>query len=86
MYSDYFSHFQFRAGVRLGEHNVHTEKDCDQYTGICAPPVLDFYIEEKIVHPQYDSKKLSNDIALLRLATTVNASYGKLCKSCSYNA
>lgn len=67
----------FRAGVRLGEHNVNTEKDCDPLTRICAPPVLDFYIEDIIVHQQYDPKKLSNDIALLRLATTVNTSFGK---------
>lgn len=69
--------YLFRAGVRLGEHTVGLQKDCDPLRNICAPPTLDFFIEKFLVHPEYDPKQLLNDIALLRLATTVNSSYGK---------
>lgn len=69
--------FFFRVGVRLGEYDVSTESDCDKMTGICAPPVQDFYIEDIVAHPEYNKKTFINDIALVRLATSANLTYGK---------
>lgn len=48
-------------------------KDCRQH-GLkekCAPPVRDVGIEKVLVHEKYDFKRISNDIALLRLNSSV---------------
>uniref|UniRef100_A0A1B0FEG8 limulus clotting factor C n=1 Tax=Glossina morsitans morsitans TaxID=37546 RepID=A0A1B0FEG8_GLOMM len=55
-------------GVRLGEHDITKEIDCQQ--GIktkCAPPPEDFGIKKIIVHPKYNFRKRINDIALIQL-------------------
>lgn len=67
----------FRIGVRLGEHDIKTEEDCDPMRDYCAPPVQDFYIEEIITHPYYKSDNFANDVAILKLATPANFSYGE---------
>ncbi|XP_054011033.1 transmembrane protease serine 9-like [Hylaeus anthracinus] len=58
-------------GVRIGEHDLNTERDCDRdETGleiVCADRYQDFGLESVHFHPEYSSKKLQNDIALLRL-------------------
>lgn len=58
--------------VRLGEHNLRTEQDCDSAKpGLeyCSDDPLNIEIEEKIVHENY-TKDIS-DIALLRLKQKV---------------
>lgn len=59
--------------VRLGEHRISTERDCRQQgrKEKCAPPVKDVGIEKILIHEKYDSKRISNDIALLRLNSSV---------------
>ncbi|XP_037036818.1 serine protease easter-like [Bradysia coprophila] len=58
--------------VRLGEHNINTEKDCDDFE--CADPAIDVFIEEIISHTDYNRTEYTeeNDIALIRLTHTVN--------------
>ncbi|KAF2895868.1 hypothetical protein ILUMI_10303 [Ignelater luminosus] len=51
--------------IRLGEWKISSPEDCEEQN--CADPVVDLKIEEKIVHPDYGSRKSKNDIALLRL-------------------
>jgi hypothetical protein len=70
--------FFFSLGVRLGEYNIMTPKDCDPYGHNCEPPVQDLLIEKIITHKSYDPSTFINDIALIKLATKANYSYGKL--------
>jgi hypothetical protein len=58
----------FRESVRLGEHNLDTVEDCDDY---CAEPVQDYEIAATIPHKEYNSYHLKNDIGLVRLKTKV---------------
>lgn len=60
-----------RLAVRLGEHVISTDQDCDE-DGICQEPVQDIEIERTIVHKQYDRRRKVNDIALLRLQTAAD--------------
>jgi len=53
------------GGVRLGEHNIQTDPDCEQ--GYCAEPVQDFLPESIIVHEDYNNPAYKNDIAIIRL-------------------
>lgn len=55
--------------MRLGEHTISTEKDCDdpENEKTCNPPVQDIEIERIITHEGHDNKKKINDIALIRL-------------------
>lgn len=61
----------YRTGVRLGEWDTETERDCDN--GDCSDPVVDIVVEQLIPHEGYNtnSKTQENDIALLRLAQPV---------------
>ncbi|KAF2900709.1 hypothetical protein ILUMI_05479 [Ignelater luminosus] len=62
------------VSVRLGEHNLETEEDCEGDTpGLenCADPPVDIDIEDIIVHEDYSSS-LFADITLLRLKEEVN--------------
>ncbi|GAB0087376.1 serine protease snake-like [Sergentomyia squamirostris] len=52
--------------IRLGEHNLESDKDNDA--------VKDYGIEQVIIHPQYRSQTVYNDIALVRLNRTVTFS------------
>ncbi|KAJ9596104.1 hypothetical protein L9F63_012688 [Diploptera punctata] len=54
--------------VRLGEHNLDTDMDCNEY---CTDPVEDHQIEKSIPHQLFDAHKLKNDIALVRLKKKV---------------
>ncbi|XP_017015614.3 spaetzle-processing enzyme-like [Drosophila takahashii] len=62
-------------GVRLGEHNIRTNPDCQDTNGKrrCALPHLDIGVENSIVHNNYNvvDGKYYNDIALLRLQKPV---------------
>lgn len=57
-----------RQAVRLGEHQISTERDCTNVRrkNICAPPVEDIEFDDIIIHEKY-SRNLYHDIALLRL-------------------
>lgn len=59
--------------IRLGEHRISTDKDCRQQgrKQKCAPPVKDVGIEKMLLHEKYDSRRITNDIALLRLNSSV---------------
>ncbi|KAI4467772.1 hypothetical protein MML48_2g00022016 [Holotrichia oblita] len=61
-----------RIVVRLGEYNLRTQKDCNDEE-YCAPPHQDFEVSlsDITVHPQYNTKSLQNDIALIRLRKNV---------------
>lgn len=56
-----------RIGVRLGEHDLDTTKDCE--FGECAAPPITVGIERIIVHENYNPrhKEHTDDIALIRL-------------------
>lgn len=58
-------------GVRLGEHNLNTERDCDKDEDgieiVCAERYQDIGIESTHFHPRYTRARLQNDIGLLRL-------------------
>lgn len=62
----------FRIKVRLGKHTK--SKDCgEQATKECSqPPQQDFTVEHVSIHYDYNRTTLANDIALLRLTSTVN--------------
>ncbi|CAD1478804.1 unnamed protein product, partial [Heterotrigona itama] len=57
--------------VRLGEHDLSTERDCDRDADglevVCAEKYQDIDIEDVHFHPEFSSSKFKNDIALLRL-------------------
>ncbi|XP_061393361.1 serine protease grass-like [Musca vetustissima] len=61
--------------VRLGEHNLKTERDCENRKSSrkwnCAPPHEDVKIENVILHPNYKLHPIQNDIALIRLQRPV---------------
>lgn len=67
-----------RVGVRLGEYDTSTEIDCTIIgkEELCAPPVQDISIEEAIHHPDYDSPRFSNDVAVIRLSRPANMTAG----------
>ena len=65
------------TGVRLGEYDTSTERDCISdgvYGEICAPDPVTVGIDQKIVHELYDMNdgNYKHDIALLRLSRDVN--------------
>ncbi|KAM8706496.1 hypothetical protein ACLKA7_010720 [Drosophila subpalustris] len=57
-------------GVRMGEHNLDEEEDC-QYLGgrrrDCLPPYEEFGIEDIRPHPNYRDNSIGFDIALIKL-------------------
>ncbi|XP_017493073.1 PREDICTED: serine protease easter-like [Rhagoletis zephyria] len=63
------------TGVRLGEWNTRTEQDCEYDNNgntFCAPAHRDIDVQTTTIHPQYSSGSKVNDIALLRLAESVD--------------
>lgn len=70
----YFIRRHFRVSVRMGENTIGQEPDCDGPINgrmKCAPTPIDIDIEEKISHPEFNKPRYSNDIALLRLSSSV---------------
>lgn len=63
-----FFFWNSRHAVRLGEHKLSTEQDCDA-NNKCSAPVQDILIEKATKHEKYSNAKKINDIAILRLAT-----------------
>ena len=62
-------------GVRVGEHNIKTTKDCDYDNGViedCAEKHQDFLTEKVIFHPNYSNVTHHNDIALIRLSRDID--------------
>ncbi|RVE47479.1 hypothetical protein evm_007890 [Chilo suppressalis] len=51
--------------VRLGEHDIRTDPDCE--LGICAPAVQDRGIKNITKHPSFNTPTFHNDIAVLEL-------------------
>ncbi|XP_017046439.1 spaetzle-processing enzyme-like isoform X2 [Drosophila ficusphila] len=65
----------YLKSVRLGEYNTATDKDCTYNLAKCNPPHLEIDVEEIICHEDYQKTiKYENDIALLRLQTSVRYS------------
>lgn len=65
------------AGVRIGDHDYKTSVDCETSAfgvKVCAPPFQDLAIEDVLPHPQFNLNTTGNDIALLRLARSVDLS------------
>lgn len=61
--------------VRLGEHDIMTEIDCEPKDPTdCADAVVDVLISAYVVHPDYYKENGAdyNDIALLQLSESVN--------------
>ena len=67
----WFAHFSI--GVRLGEHNIATNPDCQRSRKIsyCAPPVEDVGIANILPHPDFNGRTLSNDVAIITLDRAV---------------
>ncbi|XP_026315084.1 phenoloxidase-activating factor 1-like [Hyposmocoma kahamanoa] len=53
------------TSVRLGEHDIRTNPDCQ--LRVCAPKVQDRNIKISKRHPQFDKPPFHNDIAILEL-------------------
>lgn len=67
----------FRISVRLGEHTISKNKDCNDYSDpfSCSDhPVEDILVESTIPHENYNSEAKVNDIALIRLSRDVELS------------
>ncbi|XP_043193012.1 phenoloxidase-activating factor 3-like [Amphibalanus amphitrite] len=65
------------TAVRLGEHNITTERDCLETPSgeVCSDEVQDFGVEEVIPHPEHHRpRQYHNDIALVRLDRPVERS------------
>ncbi|XP_031619952.1 uncharacterized protein LOC116338681 [Contarinia nasturtii] len=62
------------TSIRLGEHNLQSEKDCAEISNECADPVKDVLVAEEIVHENYasESSQQAHDIALIRLAESIH--------------
>ncbi|KAL7743600.1 hypothetical protein ACLKA6_013405 [Drosophila palustris] len=63
------------TGARLGEWNPSSNPDCiSHWNGKmeCAPPHIQASIDRAFIHPQFESDNLTNDIALLRLAHSID--------------
>ncbi|XP_055528961.1 polyserase-2-like [Wyeomyia smithii] len=54
--------------VRLGEHTIGRDKDCNLGNRDCARPVRDYNIECITIHPEFSLRVRNNDIALIRLS------------------
>lgn len=56
---------------RIGEWNLKSEEDCSD-PNICADKPVDLDVESYVVHEGYDPKNIHNDVALIKLARSVN--------------
>ncbi|XP_017775180.1 PREDICTED: serine protease easter-like [Nicrophorus vespilloides] len=60
--------------VRLGEFNLATDKDCENFTKkiFCSDPYRDVVISKIIPHKDFSAVSLKNDIALLKLQNSIS--------------
>lgn len=71
--------------VRLGEHNSSSASDCEPQTSgqeKCAPEVQDILVDAVIVHPDYDAFQQVNDVALVRLRSSVDVNGNSVVPIC----
>ena len=64
-------YFIFSEFVRLGEHNLSTEEDCecdDDEEPFCAQPYHDIKVESFVAHPGFSRSTLQDDIGLVKLS------------------
>ncbi|XP_011873132.1 PREDICTED: venom protease-like [Vollenhovia emeryi] len=64
-------------GVRVGEHDLTTERDCERDKNgreVFCSNYQDFGIDSIQSHPDYTTSRMQNDIALIRLNVSVNFS------------
>ncbi|XP_038206656.1 venom protease-like [Zerene cesonia] len=57
-------------GVRVGEYDTGNTEDC--YQNMCQTHIQDILIDKTIVHENWDIKKRTNDIALIRVAKEID--------------
>lgn len=71
-----------RVTVRVGEHNLISEKDCAVTLGVehCSEKPVDLPVVQYVQHPNYEMKTLKNDIALVKVKTTIKFSGKLICK------
>lgn len=65
--------------MRLGEHNLLTDPDCelnDDDEEECVGPAQNVAVESFVFHPQYSRTAVHHDIGLIRLAEEANLAYG----------
>jgi len=60
------------ATIRVGEHDLKSEKDCTEDGHICSETPQDFDVEEVIFHESYGKPKpFQNDIAVIKLSRDI---------------
>lgn len=64
----------FRISVVLGEHNTGTNKSCIENGTDCVSYRHVRKVVKTTVHPDYNSKNMLNDIALLQLKSGIRRS------------
>ncbi|XP_059622235.1 CLIP domain-containing serine protease B4-like [Phlebotomus argentipes] len=75
--------------VRLGEHNVSSPVDCQEYTDQhdkdCADPPMDFHDFVVLKHPRWSPVAKQNDVGLIKLMQTppVTDFIHPICLPCS---
>lgn len=72
----YISGVRSVQGVRVGDHDISKERDCD-YDEFgqeieCAERYQDFAAESIHYHPDYNQTRFQNDIALIRLNDSID--------------
>lgn len=55
---------------------------CDDRTGICQEPVQEILVDKQMVHPKFDQVKMSNNIAMIKLQTPANLTFGNVRTIC----
>lgn len=69
----------YSVSVRLGEHDLATELDCQTSAdgeNYCADPVQDIPVSWIMAHLSYNQPRYANDIGLVRLAHLANMKPG----------
>lgn len=63
-----YSEFNLTS-VRLGDHQLSKDKDCQNET--CSLPVQDFDVESYVFHQKYNRLNYHNDICIIRTQKTI---------------
>ncbi|XP_025993279.1 serine protease easter [Solenopsis invicta] len=63
-------------GVRVGDHDISTERDCEKDTNgeevFCAEKYQEFNVSSVHFHPEYSNSTQQNDIALIKLNNSID--------------